>query len=524
MEPLPPHPLLTGRGIDCRSQGAPLMNPHPHVTRRRFNLLMGSAGAALAGGSLVSHALADEAPIDVPWRSDDPHLSGNFLPVLRETDASDLRVISGRIPPDLRGVYMRNGPNPQFKPISFAYPLDGDGMIHAVYLEGGRARYRNRFVQTAGLGIERRVGRAVFPSFAHPAPIDPAVFRPGDVRAPVKNGAFVNIIRHGDHLLALNEATSCYEMSMDLETLGQWTAGTEQPIRLGAHNRRHPRTGDLYAIEYSWREPIVRVHQLNPSGLLVATRTVTLAMPSMIHDFILTERHVVLIVGPAVFDIAAARAGKSMLQWRPDLGMRIALLPLDGGEPTWVEGDPFFVYHFANGFERGGKIVVDYVHHDRFSFDAGPRATFRRMTIDTARRKLEVAAFSDDLTEFPRINHRHEALPTRYAYVPTLTSTLDLPEPPSATFNALLKFDTETGRSIRHDFGNLIVGEAAFVPRPGGTKEDDGYLAAFAYDPVQRSSRFVLLDARRIESEPVAVVALPQRVPQGLHGNWIERG
>jgi len=221
------------------------MSSHSHLTRRRFNLLMASGAAALAGSSLASHALADDAPIDAPWRSDDPHLSGNFLPVLRETDASDLRVIAGRIPPDLRGVYMRNGPNPQFKPISFAYPFDGDGMIHAVYLDGGRARYRNRFVQTAHLGIERRVGRAVFPSFAHPAPIDPTVFQAGDVRAPLKNGAFVNIIRHGDHLLALNEATTCYEMSMDLETLGQWTAGTEQPIRMGAHNRRHPRTGDL---------------------------------------------------------------------------------------------------------------------------------------------------------------------------------------------------------------------------------------------------------------------------------------
>jgi carotenoid cleavage dioxygenase-like enzyme len=108
--------------------------------------------------------------------------------------------------------------------------------------------------------------------------------------------------------------------------------------------------------------------------------------------------------------------------------------------------------------------------------------------------------------------------------VPTLTATLKMPDPPSATFNALLKFDTETGRAARHDFGNMVVGEAAFVPRPGGTREDDGYLAAFAYDPSQGSSRFVLLDARRIEDAPVAVVALPQRVPQGLHGNWIERG
>ena len=500
------------------------MTAQTELTRREFSRLFASGAAALSSGSLLSHALAGEPPIDVDWNSADPHLSGNFLPVQRETDARDLRVLSGRIPGDLRGVYMRNGPNPRYKPVSFAYPLDGDGMIHAVYLDGGRARYRNRFVQTAGLRIEERAGRAVYPSFTHPSPIDPSVFRPGESHVPVKNGAFVNIIRHGDHLLALNEATSCYEMSMDLETLGEWTAGTAQPLHMGAHNRRHPRTGDLWALEYSWREPVVRFHRLNPSGLLVETRSVTLPMPTMVHDFVLTERHVVLIAGPAVFDIQAARAGKSMLQWRPDLGMRIALLPLDGGETTWIEGDPFHVYHFANGFERGGKVVVDYVHHDRFAFTAEVAPTFRRLTIDPVRRSFTTARFFDDEVEFPRINHRREALSTRYAYVPMRTPTLTVPNPPSAVFNTLLKVDTESGRSTRHDFGDWIIGEAAFVPRPGGTREDDGYLAAFAFDAKQGASRFVLLDAGHVERPPVAVVALPQRVPQGLHGNWIERG
>ncbi|WAI81766.1 MULTISPECIES: carotenoid oxygenase family protein [Achromobacter] len=72
--------------------------------------------------------------------------------------------------------------------------------------------------------------------------------------------------------------------------------------------------------------------------------------------------------------------------------------------------------------------------------------------------------------------------------------------------------------------GNQIVGAAAFVPKPGGgTTEDDGYLAAFTYDPVRQGSNLVLLDASRIDEAPVAVIEMPQRVPQGLHGNWISR-
>jgi carotenoid cleavage dioxygenase-like enzyme len=53
------------------------------------------------------------------------------------------------------------------------------------------------------------------------------------------------------------------------------------------------------------------------------------------------------------------------------------------------------------------------------------------------------------------------------------------------------------------------------------SEEDDGYLGVFVFDPVNRSSDFVLLDAAHVNDEPAAVVRLPQRVPQGLHGIWI---
>lgn len=125
------------------------------ISRRTFHR-MGAAGL-LAG----SHGPASWAiePTDVGWTSNDPHLSGNSLPVLRET--------SGRIPADLRDADLRNGPDPLFKQIAYAYPMDGDGMVRAVYLEGGKARYRNRFVRTASLVVERSAGHAVRGSFAH---------------------------------------------------------------------------------------------------------------------------------------------------------------------------------------------------------------------------------------------------------------------------------------------------------------------------------------------------------------------
>jgi carotenoid cleavage dioxygenase len=151
------------------------------ISRREFNGLVASSAVALGIGAGKALALENG---DVDWTSDDPHLSGNYLPVARELDVPNLRVISGKIPADLSGAYMRNGPNPLFKPIYYAYPMDGDGMIHAVYFENGRARYRNRFVQTGGLKAERRAGRAIYGSFTHPVPVDPALIGPDAPQGP----------------------------------------------------------------------------------------------------------------------------------------------------------------------------------------------------------------------------------------------------------------------------------------------------------------------------------------------------
>lgn len=271
-------------------------------------------------------------PLTTPltWTSDDPHLSGNFAPIGTEIETDDLPVIAGRIPDALKGTYLRNGPNPRFQPVSYTYPLEGDGMVHAVTFGEGRARYRNRFVRTASFEIEDRAGHKVFGGLMNPTPADPKALGSAD---PNKQSAFIGVMRHGDHLLALGEVEPAWELSPDLDTLGPWTAGTDRPLELGAHNRVHPVTGDLFALAYDPTSPTVTIHHIDPAGHWKRSFPTVLAAPSMIHDFILTERHLVLMIGPAVFDMAAVAKGEPFLQWRPELGTRIGVIDLDGGNP-----------------------------------------------------------------------------------------------------------------------------------------------------------------------------------------------
>lgn len=82
--------------------------------------------------------------------SSNPFLSGNLAPVDVETTAFDLAV-TGRIPAEMDGRYLRNGPNPMndIDPQTHHWFI-GDGMVHGLRLRDGKAEwYRNRWVRSA---------------------------------------------------------------------------------------------------------------------------------------------------------------------------------------------------------------------------------------------------------------------------------------------------------------------------------------------------------------------------------------
>ena len=73
-------------------------------------------------------------------------LQGNFAPVQEEVTVEKLRV-EGIIPDDIRGVLLRNGPNPKYAPSGGYHAFDGDGMIHGVEFTDHGVAYANRWVR-----------------------------------------------------------------------------------------------------------------------------------------------------------------------------------------------------------------------------------------------------------------------------------------------------------------------------------------------------------------------------------------
>src|SRR4029453_5938118 len=128
----------------------------------------------------------------------------NYAPVTDELTAFDLPV-EAPIPAERDGWYLRNGPNPRQ---ATAHWFTGDGMIHGVRIEGGRAAwYRNRWGRTDSFKDD-------FPLY------NPDATR--TLRAGVGNTPVVN---HAGKTLALVESSLPYEISNDLETLGAYDFG-----------------------------------------------------------------------------------------------------------------------------------------------------------------------------------------------------------------------------------------------------------------------------------------------------------
>jgi carotenoid cleavage dioxygenase len=452
----------------------------------------------------------------------DPYLSGVYAPVTSEVDGQRLPV-HGELPTALRGMFLRNGPNPMFEPKGRYHIFDGDGMLHGLTLDGEGASYRNRWVRTEGLLAEERRGRAIYGGMAN-----------GDFPPPeeldggpsMKNVANTNVIRHAGRILCLWEAGLPTEVTSALETVGAYTFGGAFDGPFTAHPKIDPATGFMYAFGYSPIPPFLQFHVFDAGGTHVRSVDVDLPAPVMMHDFAVTERHAVFLDAPALFDLESFMQGGPMLRWKPQLGTRFGVMALDGdgSEVTWVETDECYVFHFLNAYTSpdGQKITVDACRLQRMDIglehEGDPAVAdswLHRFTIDLAARRVTQEQIAELPGDFPRVPAALEGRAHRFGYYASFSNGR-----PGNDFDSVTKVDFATGIAQTHVYGeHAVAGEAVFAADADRADEDGGWLCNYVTDRTTMTSDFVVIDAASLDE--VARVHLPQRVPFGFHGNWL---
>jgi carotenoid cleavage dioxygenase-like enzyme len=423
----------------------------------------------------------------------------NYAPVTDELTEFDLPV-EGVIPAELDGWYLRNGPNPRQ---ATAHWFTGDGMIHGVRLEGGRAAwYRNRWVRTD--------------SFKEDFPL----YNADGTRNLRAGTANTHLVNHAGKTLALVESSLPYEITNDLETVGAYDFGGKLVDSMTAHPKICPTTGEMHFFGYgNIFEPHVTYHRADANGELVINRPLDVKALTMMHDFALTAEHVVFMDLPIVFnlDVAMKGDGDMPYRWDDNYGARLGVLRRDDpfGEVRWFEIDPCYVFHVANAYDRGTSIVLQAVRYPELWRHSGGFDTdgvLWSWTIDLQTGTVTERQLDDRAVEFPRIDDRLATLPARYAV--------------SVGDGCLVRYDLTTGDAVEHAFGTAESpggpGEAVFVPSTSGpADESSGWYIGYVYDQARDGSDLVIIDASDFAAQPVARIKLPHRVPFGFHGNWI---
>ena len=447
----------------------------------------------------------------------------NYAPVTAERDVADLTV-TGELPPELRGALLRNGPNPQFSnDHSGAHLFTGDGMLHAIRLDNGRAAYSNRWIRTPKFIAEHDAGHALYGGYV-------AKFDADAAQRNFKDGvANTHVVFHGGRLLALEEQH--LPMEVDPATLGtigfhDWDGALTGPFT--AHPKIDPVTGEMVFFGYHADAPRgAGLHWgvVDRDGRLVRLERFAAPYASMVHDFIVTDRHVVFPIMPLTASFSRQRSGGQPYLWDPDYGTQVGVMRRDQGVESlrWVRGDTGFVFHVMNAFEIGTTLVADVVEHEspalfphakghQVTDPFGGRLARWAIPLDGASDTFHVEPLDDVRGEFPRIDDRRAGLSHRYGW---MAGSSD-----GRVLDSIVQRDGITGQV---QFWSALNGDAmsepVFVPR--GDAEGDGWLLVVAWRAREEASDLVVLEARDVERGPIATVRLPQRVPFGFHGNWL---
>jgi len=465
---------------------------------------------------------------------ENPYLIGAHAPVSREITVRDLQVI-GDLPRDLRGIYLRNGPNPKHSPKGVHHWFDGDGMLHGVEIADGRISYRNRWVRTEGLEAEEARGETIWPGLIDRP--DRSLEQAWGADRYLKDCSNTDVVFHnGKAVTTFYQCGDPYALDPHtLETLGRIDLKARGGRYMSAHNMVDEHTGEMMFFDYATVEPFMTYGVLDPNGGLSHFTAIELPGARLPHSLAITRNFTILMDLPLFWDPELLRIDARKVTFYPELPSRFGVIGRHGEGSTirWFEAEPCYIYHVVNAWEEGDEVVMDGCRlqypepgPERRRQFSGPYAsllawmrldaTYHRWRFNLKTGQCREEAIDDLISEFPMINGRYLGRKSRYSYHVSFA-----PEE-TVLFDGLVRYDSQGGplQRYRHPAGHY-GSEAPFAPRIGSTSEDDGYVLSFVSVPHEDRAELQVFDGHDISRGPLCRALIPQHIPSGFHACWV---
>jgi len=452
-----------------------------------------------------------------------------------EADVRDCEV-TGEIPSDLNGAFYRVGPDPQYPLRPGNIPFDGEGHVSMFRIKNGRVHYRSRYVKNERYLAQAKAGRILFPMYRNPYQDDPSV------KGLSRSTANTHIINHRNLLLALKEDSPPSALDLlTLETVAPtYTFDDQLPSKtFTAHPKVDSETGNMVAFGYESTghgSDVVSIFEFTPGGKLVWNTSITVPYVGMLHDFAVTQKHIVFYVIPMTMDEEQMKRGGIHWSWDNTLPTYFGVLRRfgDGKDLQWFEGPTRSATHVMGAFDDGNRIFVDVEMSMSNPFPFMPmkrgepwdpvagQSRITRLSANLSGRtprgyQIETL-YQDYIGALPRQDDRYNTMPYRYGF-------LGCPEPnasgrPGACY---VRFDHQTRRVTLYNAGpDTSLAECCFAPKSADAPEGAGYLMGVATRNDENGrADLVILDAEHLDEGPVATVHLPMRAPGQVHGWWV---
>lgn len=449
--------------------------------------------------------------------------------------------IEGRVPPELKGTFFRNGPGLfEINGQPIAHPFDGDGMICAFSFKDGNVHFKNKFVRTEGYVKEQTAGKILYRGFGTQKPGGwlKNIF---DLR--FKNVANTSVIYWHNKILALWEGGNPYHLDpATLDTKGLDTLNgilkPNQPFSAHPKIFYNPETQQKILINFGVVTNLssqLHIWEIDQSEKLLATHQHQLSGFPLLHDMLITPHyyiffHVPFKIKPLPF-LFGQKSIAECLKFDSQSPTKLLVISRQSPhEMKIIETDPFFVFHHVNAWENEGKLYLDSICYDSF-FETDSSINFReddldlsylpkgqllRFEIDLVQEQASYKTLETTPLEMPIIHPEKQGYEYRYVYLNCADESTG-----SILQQGIRKIDMYTGD--KQDFSVAPYGfvtEPMFIPSPNASTEDDGWVLTLVYNAAEHCSELVVLDARDLTKDPVAKLKLSHPIPHGFHGHW----